>query len=191
MKDLKKMKSEFERKYKLAKIENQMEEIFGCEFMVIERLWNDGARIIAKTDDVHIAAELLKEFPSDEKQSLNATASNPKGTIFGLYRARVERGFRDTYSKLLVSWLNKGNEYEFELKIDGNELLEQFFINAQRKMSRIECDTYKPLRRGHIVRDMDLPIKRFLCNQIAFEGGHRSATEPDRIMDIINAIKEV
>lgn len=30
MKDLKKMKSEFEKKCKFAEIENQMEERFGC-----------------------------------------------------------------------------------------------------------------------------------------------------------------
>lgn len=190
MKDLEKLKSEFEKKYKLAEIENQMEERFGCEFMVIERLRNDGARIIAKTDDAHIAGKMLKDFPADTERPLNASARDPKGTIFGLYNARAERGFSDGYTKLIISWFHKNDEYEFNLKIDGNDLLEQFFINDRRKMSRIECDTYKPLRRGRIVRDMDLPIKRFLCDQIRYEGGHQSATEPERIEEIINAIKE-
>lgn len=190
MKDLEKLKSEFERKYKLAEIENQMEVKFGCEFMALERFKVEGSRIIAKTEDLHIAAAILKEFPADEEQSLNSSARDPKGTVFGLYHVRAERGFRDTYTKLRVSWLNGGNEFEFDLKIDGNEILEKFFVNDQRKMTRIECDTYKPIRRGHIVRDMDLPIKRFLCDQISYEGGYRSATEPERIQEIIDAIKE-
>lgn len=190
MKDLEKLKSEFDKKLKFAEIENQMESKFGCEFMVLGRINKEGVRIIAKTDDLHIASELLKEFPSDEEQVLDASARNPQGTVFGLYKAKAERGFRDTYTKLKITWLYKGNEFEFELKIDGDELLEQFFVNDQRKMTSIECETYKPMRRGHIVRDMDLPIKRFLCNQIAYQGGYRSATEPERIMDIVNAIKE-
>lgn len=37
---------------------------------------------------------------------------------------------------------------------------------------------------------MDLPIKRFLCDQVSYEGGYRSATEPERIQEIIDAIKE-
>lgn len=190
MKDLEKLKSEFERKYKLAEIENQMEVKFGCEFMALERFKVEGSRIIAKTEDLHIAAAILKEYPADEEQSLNSSARDPKGTVFGLYRVRAERGFRDTYTKLRVSWLNGGNEFEFDLKIDGNEVLEKFFVNDQRKMSSSECETYKPLRRGRIVRDMDLPIKRFLCDQIAYAGGYRSATEPERIQEIIDAIKE-
>ena len=190
MKDLEKLKSELEKKYKFAEIENQMEEKFGCQFMVFDRFRVEGYRIVAKAEDMHIAAALLKEYPADQEQPLDSSARNPKGTIFGPYHVRTERGFRDTYTKLKVSWINGGNEYSVDLKIDGNEILEKFFVNDQRKMTRIECDTYKPLRRGHIVRDMDLPIKRFLCNQIAYEGGYRSATETDRIMEIINAIKK-
>lgn len=78
MKDLAKLKSEFERKYKLAEIENQMEIKFGCEFIVLERLKVNGSRIIAKTEDLHIAAAILKEYPADEEQSLNSSARDPK-----------------------------------------------------------------------------------------------------------------
>lgn len=191
MKDLQKLRKGFEKKLKLAEIENEMEEKYGCEFMAIGHLFNDGAHIIAKTDELSVAARLLNDFPADKERPLDASATNPKGGVFGLYKAGAERGFRDTYTKLKISWFHKGDEFEFELKIDGNELLEQFFINDQRKMADFERDTYKPTRRGHIVRDMDLPIKRFLCDQIAYQGGYRSATEPERIMDIINAIKEV
>ena len=190
MKDLAKLKSEFERKYKLAEIENQMEVKFGCEFMALERFNAQGSCIIAKTKDLHIAAAILKEYPADEEQSLNSSARDPKGTVFGLYHVRAERGFRDTYTKLRVSWLNGGNEFAFDLKIDGNEVLEKFFVNDQRKMTRIECETYKPLRSDRIVYDMDLPIKRFLCDQVSYEGGYRSATEPERKQEIIDAIKE-
>lgn len=184
------MKSEFEKELKFAEIENRMEQRFGCGFMVLGRFNKEGARVIAKTEDNHIAAEFLKAFPANEEQPLDASARNPRGTILGLYHIRAERGFRDTYTKLRVSWLCSGDEYEFTLKIDGNELLERFFVDDQRKMTRSECDTYRPLRGDCIVRDMDLPIKRFLCDQIAYEGGYRSATEPDRIMEIIDAIKE-
>lgn len=184
------MKQEFEAEYKCALIENQMEERFGCEFMVLGRFKAEGVRIIARNVDAHIAAELLKAFPADQEKPLDPTARNPKGTVFGLYRLSAERGFTDQFTKLKVQWICNDQEYEFELRIDGSVLLEQFFVNDHRKMSRIECDTYKPIRRGHIVREMDLPIKRFLCNQIAYEGGHRSATEPERIQEIIDAIKE-
>ena len=189
MKDLQKMKNDFEKELKLAEIENHMEQRFGCEFMVLGRFNKEGARIIAKTEDTHVAAELLKAFPADEEQPLDASGHNPNGTISGLYHVRAERGFRDPYTKLRVSWLCSGNEYEFSLKIDGNELLERFFVNDHRKMTRSECDTYRPLRGDCIIRDMDLPIKRFLCDQIIYDGGYRSATEPDRIMEIIEAIK--
>lgn len=190
MKDLERMKSEFEKELKFAQIGNQMEERFGCEFAVLERFKKEGARIIARKEDIHVASELLKAYPADEEQSLDASARNPQGTIKGLYHVRAERGFRDMHTTLEVCWLHQGNQYEFRLTIDGNEVLEKFFVNEQRKMTRIECDTYKPLRRGHIVRDMDLPVKRFLCDQIRYEGGISSATEPDRIKEIIDAIKE-
>ena len=184
------MKSEFEKKLKFAEIGNQMEERFGCEFMVLSRIFKGGARIIAETDDVRIASELLKAFPADEELPLDASARNTKGTIFGLYQAKVERGFKAAFTTLEISWLHGGDEYEFRLKIDGSELLERFFVNDLRSMSISECYTYKPLKQGRLVRDMELPIKRFLCNQIEYEGGYRSATEPERIMEIINAIKE-
>ena len=188
---MKKMKSEFEKKLKFAEKENQLEERFGCQFLVFERYKADGARIYAKEIDLHIASELLKAFPADEEVPLDTSARNPKGNVKGLYHARTERGFRDSYTKLRIEWLHKGDEYDFDVRIDGNERLERFFVNDQRKMTSSECETYRPLRRGHIVRDMDLPIKRFLCNQIEYQGGYRSATEPERIKEIIDAIKEV
>lgn len=183
------MRNEFEKKIKLAEIENQMEEKFGCEFFAFERYHADGLRIVARKDDIHIAAELLRNYPADEEVPLNASSIS-KGTVFGFYHACARRGFNDSYTKLQICWRNKGNEYEFELRIDGNEKLERFFTNDQRKMSSSEQSTYKPVRRGHIVKDMDLPIKRFLCNQIVYDGGSRSATEPEKIMEIIETIKE-
>lgn len=191
MTDLKKMRSEFEKKYRLAEVGNKMEEAFGCEFYVFDRfVGNDGARIVARTKDAHIAAKLLKAYPADEMISLNASASEPQGTKFGYYHVTAKRGFRDTYTSMQVQWLHGGDLFEFELPIDGNVLLEPFFYNDKRTMSRSERDTYRPDRNGQLINNMDLPIKRFICEHISYQGGYQSATDTDEIDNIIETIKK-
>lgn len=144
MKDLMKMKADHEKEFRMAVIGNQLEERFHTPFQVLERIKGDGLRIIAKsvgkygingdTIDMTTAALLLSYFPADEPQPLNASAINPKGDIFGLYRVRVNRGFRAAFTSLNVEWLHGDNDFEITLKIDGNDALEPF--------SRIPCEKW-------------------------------------------------
>ena len=199
MKDLMKMKAKFEREFEMAKIENEMEERFNMHFRVMERLGTtDGLRVIAhcvgayglSVDEITMAeaARMLCAFPSDEKQVLNASATS-KGDTFGYYHIRTHRGFNAHFTTLSVEWLHGGNSYEFSLQIDGNEKLEGFFRDGVRPMDSAERSTYKPTRRGHLVKSMDLPIKKFNCNCITYSGGYQSATDTDVIDEIIRTIK--
>lgn len=200
MKDLEKMKADFAKKLEMAKVENEMEERFGIHFQVLDMLRGDGLRIIARgegqyglsVDHItpHEAACLLCAFDADTEQPLDASATNPRGTVRGLYHVRAERGFRSSFTLLRVEWLHGGNNYEIGLKIDGEEMLEKFFVNSTRKMDSSERETYKPTRRGHIVRELDLPIKRFICSHISYSGGYQSATDLAVINDIIETIKK-
>ena len=199
MNDLAKMKEQFEKSFQRATMENELEERFGIRFSVLENILDDGLRIIARgageygltTDYItpHDAARLLCSLPADRLQPLDATASEPNGHTMGLYQVRATRGYRDNFTLLEIRWWHNGDSYECGLKIDGDEMLEPFFYNSHRKLSSIERDVYKPLRRGHIVRDLDLPIKEFMCAHISFSGGHQSATEIEAIDEIINTIK--
>lgn len=199
MKDLEKMQAKFAKELEMAKVENEMEERFGIHFHVLEMLHGDGLRIIAKgegqyglsVDHItpHEAACLVCAFDADTEQPLDASATNPHGTVRGMYRVMAERGFRESFTLLRVEWLHGGNKYEIGLKIDGEEILEKYFVNSTRKMDSSERETYKPTRRGHLVRELDLPIKRFICSHITYSRGYQSATDLAAINDIIETIK--
>lgn len=188
MKNLEEMKAKFEKELAFATKENEMEERFGCGFFVYERIKASGLHIVAKSDEMQVAKALLVAYPADEEQALDATAKNSQGTVFGLYHVYANRGYSGICTKLQVRWLHKGDEYHFELQIDGNDTLEQFFYNDRRKMSSSECSTYKPTRGDRLVYDMDLPIKRFQAAHISYSGGYLSCTDTDEINNIINAI---
>ena len=199
MKDLEKMQAKFAKELEMAKVENEMEERFGIHFQVLEMLRGDGLRIIARGEGqyglsvdhitLHEAACLLCAFDADTEQPLDATATNPRGNVRGLYHVRAERSFRASYTLLRIEWLHGGNNYEIGLKIDGEEMLEKYFVDSTRKMDSSERETYKPIRRGQLVQELDLPIKRFICSHISYSGGHLSATNLDVINEIIETIK--
>lgn len=196
MKDLQKMRDEFEKKIERERIANNLEERFGVEFYVFERFRANGLRILAHNDNFRdetislaLAKQLLEEFPADERLLLNATASGQKDEVHGFYHLCANRGFTAQFTSLKVHWLHKGNEYAFHLHIDGNEVLEQFFTPSTRRMDSTERETYKPTYRGHILREKDLPIMRFKCSHISYSGGHLAATDLAVIDEIISAIK--
>lgn len=195
MTDLQKMREDFEKKYAREEKANVLELRFGTEFYVFDRFNKPGLRIVAKscnfpyeTISKETARKLLNAFPADEKLLLNSSASGPKDPIHGFYLVRAERGFRDSFTSLKVSWMNEGDEYEFLLHIDGDAVLEPFFDNSTRKMDSSELETYKPTYRGHIRREMDLPIKRFKCKHLSYKGGYLSCLDLDVIDQIIKSI---
>lgn len=193
------MQAKFVKELEMAKVENEMEERFGIHFQVLEMLRGDGMRIIARGEGqyglsvdhitMHDAACLLCAFGADTEQPLDASATNTSGTVRGMYRIMAERSFRASFTSLRIVWLHGGNSYEIGLKIDGEEMLEKYFVNSTRKMDSSERETYRPIRRGHLVRELDLPIKRFVCSHISYSRGYQSATDLDVINEIIETIK--
>ena len=196
MKDLQKMREDFEKQIERERIANNLEERFGVEFYVFERFRGNGLRILARNNNfrdetisLSSAKQLLEEFPADEQQILNDISGGQKNKVYGFYRLCADRGFSARFTSLNVDWLHKGNEYVFNLHIDGNEVLEQFFTPSTRRMDSTERETYKPTYCGHIRREMDLPIMRFKCSHISYSGGHLAATDLSIIDEIISAIK--
>ena len=194
MNDLAKMRKEFEFKLKLAEKENEMESRFGVEFFALDRWKESGMRIYPSNEaDLDLAKRLLNEFPADTEIALDASAMNPKGDTFHKYHLRSERGYRDQYSVLEFEWICQGDSYQMKMRIDGNEVLEQFFNKAQRNISQSELSTYKPTDKWHhVIYDttkVQIPQRRFNCGQIQYSGGICSATDAEFIDQIIEAIK--
>ena len=200
MRDLQKMREEFEKKYKLQEMANNLEEKYGTgiEFYIFERhpkhggyriSAHDGRGLRNKPISLSHARALLVDFPADKEQILNDTASGQKEPVYGLYRVCANRGYSDIFTELSVSWLSGGNEYNFTQQIDGNELLEPFFNESKRAMCDSERTTYRPHHGNTLINEMDLPIRRFKCSHISYSGGHLSATDLDAINDIIETIR--
>ena len=194
MNDLEKMRKEFESKLKLAEKENEMESRFGVEFFAIN-LWKKSSMTIYPRNeaDLDLAKRLLNEFPADTEIALDASATNPLGNTFHKYHLSSDRGYRDQYSVLEFEWICQGDSYNMKMRIDGNEVLEQFFNNTQRNISESELSTYKPTDKWHhVIYDttkVQIPQRRFNCEQIRYSGGICSATDAKFIDQIIEAIK--
>lgn len=188
MNDLNKLKKELVLKYKIAKMENELEERFNGCFLVFSSL----GRIhvcMREPNNVVMAAAVLNAYPSDTMIDVAPTCSKPEGEFKYSYRVRSDRGYADTYSTLTIQWISDEIKYKIELRIDGVDVLEQFFLNGQREISQSELSTYKPTRRNCLVRHMTLPIKDFLCENVSYVGGYREATDIDTINNIVETIK--
>lgn len=187
MNDLEKMRKDFEQKLRFAEMENEFETKFGISCHVFE----SGNIILCtcKTDDNAIAGRILRKFPADKEMFLDRSATND-GENKHFYHLTSSRGYRDSKSTLKVEFFNNGIEYWVEVPIDGNEAIEKFFENGMRKMADFELSTYKPVRRGHICREYELPCKRFkFSHYISYSGGNLVAQNHSAIDEIVNALK--
>lgn len=113
MKDLKKMREDFEKEYARQEMANNLEEKYGegCEFYIYERhpkhggyriSAHDGRGLRNKPISLAHARALLVDFPADKEQILNDTASGQKEPVYGLYRVCVQIVAILTHSQSLV-----------------------------------------------------------------------------------------
>lgn len=190
MKDLEKMRAEFEQKLKLAEIENEFEGKYHVSCVVFESGGNIHVCSHGTVDFNNIAGEILRDLPADTPHIINDTAIGTNNPIEELYKLESHRGYTDSFSKLNVKFANKGIWYTITLKIDGVEALEQFFNAGYRKMVDTEISTYRPIRNGRLVEDLNIPCRTFKCSQITYYGGHYVCTDHEAIRDIIGTIKQ-
>lgn len=186
MKDIEKMKREFEQKLKLAELENKLEVEIGCTFSVFDGYGRTYAH--AKNIELSQAARLLATYAPTENVELDSTAT-ARATKSYVYRVEAERRYSDHFTSLVISWVSNNIHFQFTMPIDGNERLAQFFTDGQREMTRTEQSTYKPTRGNKLVYNLTLPIKRFKCEYIEYQGGHLSLLNTNEIDKIIRTIK--
>ena len=118
MKDLQKMREDFEKQIERERIANNLEERFGVEFYVFERFRGNGLRILARNNNfrdetisLSSAKQLLEEFPADEQQILNDISGGQKNKVYGFYRLCADRGFSARFTSLNVNWFYKGSTF--------------------------------------------------------------------------------
>lgn len=187
MKDLEKMRKDFEQKLRFAEKENEFEAKFGISCHIFE----SGNEVLCtcETEDNAIAGRILREFPADKEIFLDKSATN-SGENKYFYRLTSSRGYSDSKSSLKIEFVSAGIRYWVEVPINGNEAIEKFFDNGMRKMADHELSTYKPVRRGHICREYELPCKRFrYSSYIQYSGGHFVAQNHSAIDEIVNVLK--
>ena len=187
MKDLEKMRKDFEQKLRFAEMENEFEAKFGISCHVFES--GNDLLCTCKTEDNAIAGRILREFPADKEILLDKSAVR-SGENKHFYHLTSIRGYSDSKSSLKIEFIHEGIMYWVEVPINGNEAIEKFFDDGMRKMADHELSTYKPVRRGHICREYELPCKRFrYSSYIQYSGGHFVAQNHSAIDEIVNALK--
>jgi hypothetical protein len=190
MKDLEKMRVEFEKSLKLAEIENEFESKYNVSCVVFEscgkiHVCSSGVAAFNK-----LAGKILRDLPADTPRVINDTAIGTDNPIEELYKLESHRGYKDSCSILSIEFAHKGIWYTISLKIDGVEALEQFFNVGYIKMGDTEISTYKPIRNGRLVEDLDIPCRTFKCSQKTYYGGRYVCTDHEAIRDIIGTIKQ-
>lgn len=185
MKDLKKMRENFERDLKLARVENKFEKRFGTSCHV----WNfyGETHVSVKENDIKKVGKILKKIVADKMFVVNDTANGQKNPVESFYRIRSHRGYSDTFSELEIKFYSEGICYTITMKIDG--ILNEFFTDSFREMSSSELSTYKPSRGGMLLANVKLPCKKFNCAQIEYSGGSFVCCDEETITQIVNALK--
>lgn len=147
MNDIEKMKQDFEQKLKYALMENELEGMLNFEDVEIRIL----GIIYSVKDKLHVrvyhkngfgsisnqlASRVLKTFLPTEKIKVSCeeeTALN--------YSIIAESNYKGD-NTLNISYISGDYNFRFSMPIDGNEILEQFFIRQQRPITSSEAKTY-------------------------------------------------
>lgn len=185
MKDLEKMKQEFEEKIELAKLANMFEEKFGVEPQTFAT--GKSKFITCSTNNLQ-AAKIFKALQPDEDVLLNGTAGGQKNEIWAKYRLQSYRDYHSQFSTLRIEFKCKGITYWIYLRIDDNEALEKYFTKGMRGLSSSELSTYKPTKNGILCQEYQIPCRAWQCDQIAYHGGYFVALDEYTIQDVIESI---
>lgn len=186
MKDINKIREEYEIKVKQAEIANNFEAVYNIEPIVFK---SSGKTFVSVSVDNATAKRILSDLQPEKEMLVNDTATGQKKPVYSLYRLDSNRGFSDRFSTLEIRFFNNGLCYWLKLQINENSVLDPFFNDGVRNIADFERSTYKPTKRGICVRNYDIPCKRFKGDYIAYVGGHYVSTDLKVINDIIEAIK--
>lgn len=185
MKDLQKLREEFESKLRFAEMANEFETKFGVEPQCFECFGK--ILITCKTDKV-VAGKILRELVADEKIVLNEVSGGSYDPFYGMYSLMVHRDYNDSDDTLRIKFHNNKIEYWVELKVGDVPEIEKYFKKGTRKLASHELSTYKPVRRGHICREYEIPCRRWICNEIAYSGGNYVALSNAMEEEIVNVL---
>ena len=188
MKDLEKIKREYEEKLRLAELANNFERVTSIEPNVFHS--GDYDFISVKGYDIATIARVLKEYPADAPIVLNASAIHI-GDKHGMYHLSSRRDYNDKASRLEIEYYNNNVKFWLDININGNEVLEQFFTDSYRTIEDTELSTYHPVNHeGKLYHDMRIPCKKFKNRNV--ETYYKSVEvllDENEIDNIINAIK--
>lgn len=185
MKDIEKMRAEFEEKIRLAEMENDFENRYGIKVGVFHV---NGYDMVHIECDNETAKRVLNEFEADTEWAIDHERDSKH---MYKYRLCSIMRYSDRYSKLEIEFINKGVKYWIDLAIDGNELLVPFFRRTHRTITETELSTWHPVNhQGTLYRDMQIPQMSFNSQNVKrYYGGDQLLVDGDEIDRIINAIK--
>lgn len=185
MKDIEKMKAEFEEQLRLAKIGNEFEEKFCVESTVFRSCGHDMVHVKCTN---HKACQLLNALQPTEEWHIDHDKNSKH---IDKYRLESRRGYADRQSTLEIEFVSDGILYWMTMPIDNNPLLEPFFNGTTRPIVDTELSTYHPTNSsGLLDSGLRIPKKCFKSTQVInYYGGSQLLVDPDEIDMIINAIK--
>lgn len=185
MKDIEKMRAEFEEKIRLAEMENEFETRYGIKVGVFH---SNGYDMVHIECDNETAKRVLNEFEADTEWAIDHERDSKH---MYKYRLCSIRRYSDQYSKLEIEFINKGVKYWIDLAIDGNELLLPFFKGTRRKITETEFSTWHPMNEhGYYDPNMLIPQMSFNSQNVKrYYGGDQLLVDPNEIEMIISAIK--
>ena len=150
MKDLEKMRKDFEREYRLAELSNKImaapPEIEAACLELNVSQWKEGDQVYAWFSNIYpskmtekLAAMILYILPSDEKFKVYRAKDTYEDAY---YDAKLERKPNDSHTILKIYWMHEGIKFCVEFPITRETILGSYFKNSHRKLSDIEISSY-------------------------------------------------
>ena len=134
------------------------------------------------------AAKILSAIPQTEKIPIDGI----NGKEFQDYKIISKRGYRDTFSKLEVSYLSNGVEIRFCINLEKNKNILGLFVRSNRKLTSSEISAYNIRGSRYAGRVSDMKVPQFIFNggkQICYQGGDVVCNEHAMINQVISAIQ--
>lgn len=153
MNDLAKLREEFEKKYKLAELENKFETAHpemaesGLEIRILEST-KQGEKYLhsyfSKQSSMKItekdAAMLLSIFPADSKFPVYQGSKQKYQDEY--YDMTLERNPRDTHTILEIRWMHEDVEMSVKFPIAEGSILLDWFKETTRQLDESEISAY-------------------------------------------------
>lgn len=200
MKDIEKLKREYEQKLRYAELENRYNESLekeGIQLSIIgESCMTKGKlHVVFHTVDYNgelntqQAQTILNEFPSTEDCETYVGKSQYDRLPYVL---ETHRGPHDAKTSLSFRWIYEDMDCSFDMDIDETDPnVMQFFTTRNRALTQSEISAYGIQKTRFNVNYRNFfPYLSFNCGHVVrFEGGHDKQIASGIITSVVETIK--